>query len=220
MSANTKNRRYAAITADVVGSRSFPDFRGDMSAKLQRVSSAHLKQKLILHPYTVTTWDEFQTLLADLARLPHIIFDLRRLLRPFDLRVGVGIGQAEIVAKKPINEWGGSAFERARRALENLKDRKGQKFPRLTEIRSERQNFDRLAQLVYDLHDTLAQKVTDHQWQTINALIETTSQEKAAKKMRLHESTVTRNLQRGFYWQMRETIDVMAIIIKEHFEHQ
>lgn len=215
-----KNGRYAAITADVIGSRSFPHFRADISRKLQKLSSAHLKQKLVLHPYTVTTWDEFQTLLVDLVRLPEIIFDLRRLLRPFDLRVGVGIGQAETVPKKPINEWGGSAFERARKALENLKEKKGQKFRRLTEIRSERQNFDRLAQLVYDLHDTLAQQVTDHQWQTINALIQTTSQEKAAKKMRLHESTVTRNLQRGFYWQMRETIDIMATIIKEHFQDE
>ena len=43
------------------------------------------------------------------------------------------------------------------------------------------------------------------------------SQERAARKLGLDESTVSRSLRRGFYMQMRETRATMEILMARYF---
>jgi hypothetical protein len=47
--------------------------------------------------------------------------------------------------------------------------------------------------------------------------METNKQDLTARKLRLNESTVSRNLRRGFWWQLLETRQTMEQIILLHF---
>jgi hypothetical protein len=70
---------------------------------------------------------------------------------------------------------------------------------------------------VYGLHDTLVQRITNKQWETINVQVEEGQQERTARRLRLNVSTVSRNLQRGFFWQMQDTIAAVRTLMLEHF---
>ncbi len=112
---------YAVITADVIGSRKWPRFTAIRNRKLDAASAAHQKQRIVLGPYTITTWDEFQNIAAGLRHVPGLIFDLRRLFHPLQLRIGVGLGKVDRPIRRPINQAGGEAFILAREALDKLK---------------------------------------------------------------------------------------------------
>ena len=204
------------ITADIRGSRSVPDFRRERDRKLKPLSRLHLDQKAILSEYAVTAWDEFEGLTTP-QHVPRLLFDLRRLFYPLRLWIGVGIGAVSEPHRRPINVFaGGEAFERARQAIDDLK-RRQKRVSRWTAIVSGNSDFDLVANTVYHLHDTLIQGVSLKQWKTINAQVSLQRQERAAKKLGLDESTVSRSLRRGFYAQMGETRIAMEILIKKHF---
>lgn len=211
-------KTYGVITADVVHSRDIKGFRKRRDQKLRPLSARHLRQKLILSPYAVTAWDEFQAILDVPANIPRVILDLRRHFFPMELWIGVGIGKASEPHKIPINVFsGGEAFERAREAADHLKTGKGAKFRMLTRFVSDNLFFDQISNNMYNLHDTLVQKVTAKQWETINFEMRFGSQGRTAKRLGRHPSTISRNLERGFYWQIRETQSVMEEMINHEF---
>src|SRR6202020_2202704 len=78
------------------------------------ISKLHVEKKWILSEYAITAWDEFEGILSRPANVPAVIVDLRRHFHPFELWIGVGIGQVTERHKKPVNVFaGGEAFERA-----------------------------------------------------------------------------------------------------------
>lgn len=224
---------YGVITADIVQSRDITEFRKQRDRKLDPISKEHLRQGLILSHYAVTAWDEFEAILTEPGNIPQVILDLRRYFHPMELRIAIGIGEVSEPRRKPVNVFsGGEAFERAREAADHMKGGKGTKIRLLTRFSSGEEFFDRIANTMYNLHDTLMQSVTVRQWETINAQInasnqakklrkkrdaEIVTQEKIARTLGRHPSTVSRNLERGFYWQMQETMVVMAEIIGYYF---
>jgi len=208
---------YAAITCDVVGSRQLEDFRRKRDQKLRRISNLHVEKKWILSEYAITAWDEFEGILSRPQNLPGVIVDLRRHFHPFELWIGIGIGEVTEPHRKPVNVFaGGEAFERARQAVSNLKAGRN-KTGVLTSFVTGNEMFDLIGNTVYHLHDSLLQSVSTKQWETINVLMETNAQERAAKKLGLNKSTVSRNLRRGFWWQMQETQTAMEHIIDAYF---
>jgi SatD family (SatD) len=210
-------RRYAVITADIVGSRKIPAFRSKRDTKLRAISRLHLKKQLILSPYAVTAWDEFQAILRKPDYLPQVIWDLRRLFRPYSLWLAVGMGEVSEAHRRPVNVYaGGSAFERARLAADRLKSG-NPKFTVLTAFESGNAVFDSIANTLYHLHDTLLDRTTEKQWTVINMQTETGRQEVTARKLSLDISTVSRNLKRGSYWQFEETRKAMEQIIPSYF---
>ena len=215
-----KRRRadYAAITCDIVGSRRIQDFRRKRDQKLRRTSQLHVANKWILSDYAVTAWDEFEGILSHPANLPAVIIDLRRLFQPFELWIGIGIGKVSEPHKKPVNLFaGGEAFERAREALNTLKA--GQyKVGTLTSFVTGDETFNVIANTIYQLHESLLQSISARQWETINVLLETSAQKKAARKLGLNESTISRNLRRGFWPQIQQTRSAMEEIIQAYFK--
>lgn len=208
---------HAVITADVVRSRRVESFTAKRDRKLEEISRLHLQQKLILSPYTITTWDEFQVVLSRPEHTPQAIFDLRRLFYPMQLWIAVGIGSAVGVRRVPINvRAGGEAFERARSAADKLKS-EFSKYRVLTCVESGKEVFDTIANTIYRLQDSLLQGMTARQWATINAHVETGQQEQTARRLKLDVSTVSRNLKRGYYWQLVETADAMKHIVAAYF---
>jgi SatD family (SatD) len=213
----TKATNYAAITCDIVGSRKIQEFRRKRDQKLSRISKLHVERKWILSEYAITAWDEFEGIVARPTHVPAVIVDLRRRLHPFELWMGIGIGEVTEPHRKPVNIFaGGEAFERAREAMNKLKAKRS-KSGALTSFVTGNEMFDLIGNTVYQLHDSLLQSISTRQWETITVLMETSGQELAAKKLGLNKSTVSRNLRRGFWWQIQETQLAMERIMDTYF---
>ncbi|HXW91276.1 MAG TPA: SatD family protein [Terriglobales bacterium] len=213
----TKASSYAAMTCDIVGSRNIEEFRSKRDQKLHRISKLHVENRWILSEYAITAWDEFEGILSQPTNVPAVIVDIRRYFHPFELWIAIGIGQVTEPYKKPVNVFaGGEAFERARQAMNHLKT-KPRRTGVLTSFVTGNETFDLIANTVYGLHDTLLQNISSKQWQTINAQMQTNRLDLAAKKLQLNKSTVSRNLRRGFWWQIEETRQAMERVMKAYF---
>lgn len=208
---------YGVLIADILESRSRADLRGLLGTQLAAVSRRHLRKNLIQLPYSVTAGDEFQSLTRNLPSIPAVILDLRRALRPLSLRIGVGFGRISDRIQPPVNRLSGEAFQRARNAIENIKHGSLFKFEVLTAFESRNAGFNGTINLIYGLHDTLVLKITDKQWETIEEFLEKPTLEQAAKRLKLDASTVSRNLKRGYYWQLSETVKITGSLIERTF---
>jgi len=91
------------------------------------------------------------------------------------------------------------------------------RYPALTAFRSTRKSFDRIANLVYGLHDTLLADVTEPQWRTIDAYLAQQSVDRAARKLHVDISTASRNLKRAKYWQLAEVAESMRAILQDEW---
>jgi len=208
---------YAVLIADVVASSAQRSLRARLGATLTAASHSHIRGKWIALPYSVTAGDEFQTVTANLRALPQLILDLRRLFQPLSLRIGVGIGHVSDRIQRPVNRLGGEAFYFARKAIGTIKSGGPFKFDTLTLFSSRDDSFDETINLIYGLNDTMLAGVTAKQWKTIAAFSRTPELAKTAHQLRLDASTVSRNLKRGYYWQLTATARVAASLIEHSF---
>lgn len=208
---------FAVLVADVMKSSSRPGLRALLGTRLTTASRWHLRRKLIRLPYSVTAGDEFQTVTADLQSVPSILLDLRTIFQPLSLRIGVGFGKISDHIRPPVNRLGGQAFQRARTALESVKAHSLFRFDVLTAFASPDAEFDAAINLIYGLNDTLLRKTTKKQWETIETFRRQRTLEQAARRLHLDASTVSRNLKRGYYWQIEETVTVASALIDRTF---
>jgi hypothetical protein len=208
---------YAVLIADVMHSSSRRNMRGILGEKLATASKRHLRRKLIRLPYTVTAGDEFQTVIASLTAVPAIILDLRTWFQPLSLRIGIGFGRISDRIQPPVNRLGGEAFRLARFAIDSVKRGRLFKFESRTAFASRNDHFNRTMNLIYGLHDTLVRQITAKQWETVATFIESPALGKTAKRLKLDISTVSRNLKRGYYWQLSETAKVAESLIDHSF---
>jgi hypothetical protein len=151
------------------------------------------------------------------CRRSPLLLDLRAALWPLPLRIGVGIGTVADRIQPPVNRLTGEAFQFARRALENVKTSGLFKFDVLTAFASRNEQFDQTINLLYGLHDTLVFQITAKQWAAIRQFLDQPSLEQTAKRLKLDVSTVSRNLKRGYYWQLIETVKVAGALIGRTF---
>ncbi len=208
----------SVLIADVIHSRREPRLRALLGERLARATKAHLREKRIRVPYSVTAGDEFQVVPFRIDAIPELILDLRRRLRPFSLRIGVGIGDIRGPIRTPVNRLGGGAFVFARRAIEEVKRGSLHRYRTLTAFRSARKSFDRIANLVYGLNDTLLLDVTDAQWRTMNVYFTKGRVDRTARSLHLDISTASRSLKRGGYWQLAEVAGTMKAILQDEWD--
>lgn len=208
---------YAVLVADVMASSERKDMRAQLAQKLEAASEKHLNQKIIRFPYTVTAGDEFQTITAEPASVPALLLDLRAMLQPLPLRIGVGIGRVADRLQPPVNRLTGPAFQFARRGIDSVKADSLFKFETLTGFASDNEHFDQTINLLYGLHDTLVSQVTTKQWVTIRQFLDQPTLAQTAKRLKLDISTVSRNLKRGYYWQLSETAKAAGAFIERAF---
>ena len=210
-----KNRTHGVLIADVVESRSHSHLRSSLNEKLRIASIAQLDDKLTRVPYAVTAGDEFQTIVLRVDSIPKLILDLRRRLQPLQLRIGIGIGTIQGTIRPPVNRIAGQAFESARAAINEIKETR--KYPTLTAFRSQNPEFDQVANLVYGLHDTLLLQITSKQWEAIATYLIKDRVDYTAKALSIDISTASRNLKRGYFWQIEQTAVVMEAVLRQAF---
>jgi SatD family (SatD) len=206
-------KSHAVLLADVIGSSARKDLRAVLAKRLEVATRAHVGTRIRL-PYAITAGDEFQSILAAKVNIPELIFDLRLRMRPLRLRIGIGFGEVPGRMQRPVNRMGGEAFQRARRALERIKEGRS-KFDVLTAFQSGNEIFDSAANLIYALQDTLLLKITNKQWDTIQVFRAKRRLRSTARILKLNQSTVSRNLKRGYFWQVEQTIAGMDRLIRE-----
>jgi SatD family protein len=205
-------KRHAVLIADVVGSTRTRNLRAALGQRVERAAREHLRKKWIELPYAITAGDEFQAILGKVVNVPEVIFDLRVKLWPLQLRIGIGVGSVRERIQRPVNRMGGEAFQRARRAIEAIKD-EHLRYEVLTAFRTGNEGFDAAANLIYALQDTLLIEMTRKQQDTVRAYCEEGGIGGAAKRLRLNESTVSRSLSRGYFWQMRDAAEGLGKLI-------
>jgi hypothetical protein len=91
------------------------------------------------------------------------------------------------------------------------------KFDTLTAFASDNKRFDQTINLLYGLNDTLVSQVTAKQWETIRQFLDQPALEQTARRLKLDISTVSRNLKRGYYWQLAETAKAAGAFIERTF---
>jgi SatD family (SatD) len=207
----------AVLIADVMESSSRKSIRSLLGKRLAFASRRHLRRKLIQLPYSVTAGDEFQTITRNLQGIPALILDLRAMLRPLSLRIGIGIGEVSDRIQAPVNRLGGTAFQSARRAIESIKSSNRFHFEVLTAFEFPDASLNTTMNLLYGLHDTLVLKIRTKQWETICEFLDQRTLEQTARRLHLDVSTVSRNLKRGYYWQLVETGKVAGELIERAF---
>jgi|GEM_PF-544186 len=213
---------WGVLIADVVASRQIDGFRKRRTELLEQIEARQVDDELLHTAYAVSGYDEFQGLATHPWNLPRLVWELRRDFHPWRLRIGLGIGgiDAPPVSGEPLNQSStGDAFYRAREALGRLDDGK-EKFERKTRLDSGQEALDLPVNLAYGLVDSLLRKTTERQWETIQAHEEYGGVEKAAEVLNLDPSTVSRNLQRGFYWQILESQTGLTRLLQLHFQVQ
>jgi len=211
------SKLQAVLIADIVASSAQRALRKRLGATLALASQRHLHRKWIKLPYSVTAGDEFQTVAAHPHLLPHIILDLRILLQPFALRIGVGIGRIADRIQPPVNRLGGEAFQFARKAMDSVKSGSHSKFDALTSFSSHSEPFNETINLIYGLNDTLVSGITVKQWKTIAAFAKSPALASTSRQLKLDTSTVSRNLKRGYYWQLTATAKAVESLIEHTF---
>jgi hypothetical protein len=211
---STSTKPGFALIADVVGSTGADDFVRVRDRCLRELSARHREGGRIRADYTVTAWDEFQTFLWEGHHLPRIVLELREGFAPWKLRIGIGQGDISgWRSRRPINlALGGVAFERAREALTGLVA-SGGKYPHFTRFHTGHDELDDLLNLIYGLHDTLVEDITARQWETVAHALRGISQEEIGRLLGVAPSTVSRNLHRGHYWQLQETLDTVTRLL-------
>ena len=201
----------AVILADFIASRDVVGFHELRDRKLAEISAVHRASAVVAGDYAVTAGDEFQNLLADVAAFPRAIWDLRCHFQPLRMSIAVGVGGVDRrpEAGEPVNVGGsGEAFELARAAMEEMKSPRGSvpKYRTFTAFNSASGRQDLWINLAYRLLDSTLAKITARQWETIRVYRQTGRIEKTASRLGIDESTVSRNLRRGFYWQIEDTL--------------
>ena len=83
--------------------------------------------------------------------------------------------------------------------------RRRQTNTELPAIESGDRSLDLATNAIYRLQDILIGELSPTQWRTIHSLPRTGSQEKAARKLRVNISTVSRALRRAHHWQIEDT---------------
>ena len=204
------------LIADVIHSSRRKNLSALLADGLRRANRVHLQTKHIRVPYAVTAGDEFQTVVTSIEMVPELIFDLRRRMRPLDLRIGIGIGTIQGRVRAPVNRLVGAAFTNAREAIAEVK-KGGHAYPRLTALRSSNESFDRITNLVYGLNDTLVLGITEEQWRALNAYVDSSGVESAARKLRVNISTLSRNLRRSHFRQLSETARTMEVFFRDEW---
>ncbi len=209
---------WGVLIADIIDSKRVDNLKHQRDRLLEDVGASQRSRELVRSGYAITAFDEFQALLGRPQDLPQVAWELRLAFKPMDLRVGLGVGTISHVPREDeaLNAVSmGEAFFRARKALEALSSEK-EKYPVVTRLESGLDDLDLAVNLAYGLLDSLLEKTTSRQWETITAYEKNGRLETAARRLGIDESTVSRNLQRGAYWQTQRTIDTLRDLIESH----
>lgn len=149
------------ITADIISSR-----QADEQVTRLRSVLAEIDHPMLMAPFSLSRGDEIQGVCTSTLECPEIIRHLRFACRPLKLRIGIGLGNLTSgFGDRDPWKMNGSAFVRAREALDSLKKIRRAR----TALRSQDPHLDIIGSALLHLMDVLEERWTDQQWQAVHA---------------------------------------------------
>lgn len=188
-------QKITVITADIIGSR-----KGGLDQYALANRLRELAHPALLVPFTISRGDEVQGVMAGWLSAPQLVRSLRWLCRPHKLRIGIGIGYYE--GRMGDDPWklSGTAFFRARQALESIA---ASKEPATRMVTGE-EGLDTLLNTVWLLLDTITNRWTPGQWQAVMTYEEAGTFAAAAKLLGVAAQNVQKRCKAAHWNQVRQ----------------
>ncbi len=198
---------FTVITADVIASRQQP-----VALAQKEVVLAGLNHPDLLTAFTISRGDEVQAVVAGPLLPLNLVRRLRFYCRPLLLRVGLGVGRI-ITGLEKKNSWemNGPAFFRSRRALESLKNERRV----FTRVDTGDDVFDRLANALLALVDTVQSGWTDAQWEAVTVYEEKGTYQEAAQILGIAYQNVEKRCRAARWWAVRQAEEALASAAQE-----
>jgi hypothetical protein len=187
------------LTIDQRRSSRSPDLVDQALAQLATVSTAL--------PFERTAGDELQGLLVEPASVVDAIL---LLVRAGTWHIGIGIGEVELPLPATSRAGRGSAYTRARQAVEAAKRK-----PQHLAVRGPDESCARQADAVLTLLAAVVERRSPAAWQAIDLDDEGLSAAEAAHKLGVSRQAVTQRLAVGLLQQVRNTRPVAALLLAQ-----
>ncbi|RLA84593.1 MAG: hypothetical protein DRG31_04740 [Deltaproteobacteria bacterium] len=184
---------FVVLMGDIVASSKVGDREGLMRRLVDAMG--FLSERLspwLLSPFRVVRGDEFQGLLSALSPVPMALLELKVVLRPFGVRVGVGRGGLSTRILEDVSLMDGEAFHRAAEALRIAKLKR-----REVVFRTGMGNVDEVTGMLYPLMEALWGRWREDLWRRFGLLLEGKSLKEIAQAVGVSYQAVHRDFQRG-----------------------
>ena len=152
-------QKVTVITADIVASRKTDFSHESISERLSRANSDHR----LLVPFMLSRGDELQGVVDGWLSCPEVIRRLRYSMWPIQIRVGLGLGYVEAIAR---NSWdmNGPPFYLAREAVDQAKLKKRPS----TFVKSGDKDADAMINGIFALVDSILNSWSEGQWAAVH----------------------------------------------------
>jgi len=196
---NPNKKIYFAIIGDVVDSRKI-DNRDDVQKQYVEVINRINKEysEDIASKFLITLGDSFQGLLNKSDHILEIIEKIEKLMAPFKLRFGIGVGNINTsIAIEDSSLTDGPAYHNARFAIDEVKTLHSRsKCTSNVLVHSDNTVLDNLINSSISLCNTIKSSWTDKQKQVINlSMNEKKSQVEIAEQLNIKQPSVNSRLQ-------------------------
>lgn len=196
----------SCLTVDLIASREHLD-RSATQARLEDAIDQvnHSLSAAIVVPFSVTLGDEWQGLLDSPAAALEADFLFRDLLHPLPVASGVGTGGVSTPLRERTPLMDGPCFHRAREAIGQAKDRRGQ----ATVLASSDPLLDEAVNALCLLLHSLADRWTPKQLQSLRAYVAHGTEAAAATALGVTQPTLHQSLDRSqakLYLEARDAL--------------
>lgn len=190
-------QQFCVITADIIKSRKYLNSKEEINNKIYNLNKK-FKKNLFTY-FNISRGDEIQAVLNSIEFLPKAIRNLRYYCRPFELRIGIGIGDIEnIEHNQSCSSWdmNGEAFYLARDAMDTLNELQSKhstpykKSDPSTYLYSINKTLELSFNSIYILVDSIIKNWNDEQWETIMLYELLGTYELVSKQLAISKSAV------------------------------
>ncbi len=216
------NNPYIAIIGDIKDTKKISN-KNDALKKFNEVfEDINRKYKKdIASKFVITLGDEFQGLLYNGAYTMLIISEIERRMYPIKIRFGVGIGEIITDVNREISIGAdGPGYEKARVAIEYLKDNEKRKQTKPADIRFEIEGDNKASTImintILSLMTVIKESWSERQREIIWDMLEHQgSQIDTAKRLAIKQPSVQKSLSKGKYYTYKEALDTIGQALAE-----
>ena len=206
--------KISIIIGDLVESREAVD-RDSLQSRLQvgleKVNRRYGYRSIA--PAEIVRGDEFEAGFEDPSFCYRAFGLLERELFPARIRAGIGVGSVSTSLKESISLMDGSAFHRARSAIENAEKEDSDLM-----IESSLEELDRLVNTIFSLMSIIKESWTDRQREMVNYYLANLNltQKEIAYEFGVSQPAVAKTLGRAKAKQIERTNEVLVSQLEEY----